>query len=1085
MYEQQREDQGNNLLGNVVIGAGLLGAGALGVNYARSVLKNRNRKTQSATSSDIPRSGQGGVQRMDLSALPEQTRAGVYQRAKEKYPDPGVGKDVQYRNPGSGGTDLSMLVTDPNTGEIYRRGGGQSVNQQQAAPKNQGGGINLSKQNLMSQGSLTTDQMMSFGQRQSRPDVDYVRNRIASGLEAPAGAISSSVQLRNLPPANRVNQLISEIGVDEMGRMTAGPEYAKEAAQQAATESSRQSRIVKQLEKQDPEFERIAKDIIAEMRGGGGQGSTTQPKPSGGGGINDEKAARIARNRQKEMARMNDYMSDVLESSISEIQFTNEQVPSSVLKLAERAGTGTASAQDVSTFRNWAQTQFKNDPTVLGEINEAVGSFFDQQPTKTTPSSSGPKLAGYSEGPVDAADKAAIQASRRDRPQTLVEVRESSRPFVRTAQNEAVQTANDQSDARFFKNLQRNEDVDLTIVNEDVLDKQKARAFDQLFSDAERYMKQKQMESEIDLKFDYSSEEARQAADVGAALERIRNNPTRVAAEKIIDELQAEGRAERDLARFQAEGPEGGELAGLKAEDNIRQRSEQQGSRSMTGEQLEEVLLGESKVIDSNMRGRALRGGKVNEEGNFFTAPGTVTYVGEGGAESGDFRDASTGIRTDIPVVASVAKTPEGAASILASEAIRKRYRDQGPQRLSGPAADVARSMEVMRQGMEAEPREILPSTQVPTINKAGYEYGDVTIAVPAETQFTGDAVDAAGPVLFTGKNKRDSAVVGTSPPLTQGGISFDPDVATYNERMAQGFLNRAIEGGLTQKQTPGYVYTPSQTTEPVVDVVVGPGGRRRQLEIFGNQPLDTPYLSTGKAAGGPEGVDASQRTGYARYTLTSKPVGTPSTGAMTVGINYAELPQSDTSYFNSRDIGRTPYAGPVQTYAERLAQSTGGTATPMSMLPDRGDGRTTRSIQPPAYDPRMKRPNFRLTEVVATPKAVIPVDAGPVRLSIPADPARQEAYKPASFEGSGQDVIYQRMYAPQVAAGNQAVVTYPHMRGQSLFPTGTLINDPDLRGGPVKFQGRERREDEYTRPISERLTRGDTMTRFPLTRRG
>ena len=262
-YERNKEEYNNRLATGLIGGAALLGAGALGANFMRSVNKNRARKAQAAASSDIPKSGQGGVQRMDLSALPEQTRAGVYQRAKEKYPDPGVGKDVQYRNPGSGGTDLSMLVTDPNTGEIYRRGGGQSVNQQQAAPKNQGGGINLSKQNLMGQGSLTTDQMMSFGQRQSRPDVDYVRNRIASGLKAPTGAISSSVQLKSLPPANHVNQLISEIGVDEMGRMTAGPEYAKEAAQQAATESSRQSRIVKQLEKQDPEFERIAKDIIS------------------------------------------------------------------------------------------------------------------------------------------------------------------------------------------------------------------------------------------------------------------------------------------------------------------------------------------------------------------------------------------------------------------------------------------------------------------------------------------------------------------------------------------------------------------------------------------------------------------------------------------------------------------------------------------------------------------------------------------------------------------------------------------------------------------------------------------------------
>ena len=236
-------------------------------------------------------------------------------------------------------------------------------------------------------------------------------------------------------------------------------------------------------------------------------------------------------------------------------------------------------------------------------------------------------------------------------------------------------------------------------MNEDILDKQKARAFDQLVADAERYTRDKQIESEIDLKYDYSSEEARQAADVGAALERIRNNPKRLAAEGIISELQAEGRAERDLARFQSEGESGGELPGLKAEDNIRQRSEQQGSRSMTGEQLEEVLLGESKVIDSNMRGRALRGGKVNEEGNYFTEPGTVTLCwrsADAVKETGDFRDASTGVRTDIPFVASGPKTPEGAASILASEAIRKKYQDQRPEPLKGPAADVARSMQTL-----------------------------------------------------------------------------------------------------------------------------------------------------------------------------------------------------------------------------------------------------------------------------------------------------------------------------------------------------------------------------------------------------
>ena len=384
MYEEQREDQGNNLLGNVVIGAGLLGAGALGLNYARSVAKNRARKAQVNVSDNMPRSGQGGVQRMDLSALPEQTKAGVYQRAREKYPDPGVGKDVQYRNPGSGGTDLSMLITDPNTGEVYRRGGGQSVNQQRASTQ---GGINLAKQNLgtnsgqdsvqngflaaMRQSNNRLGEENAFG---SMSQGDYVRNRIASSLEAAPQSVGPNIQMRDLPPADRVSQLIAEVGVDERGAMTAGREVANEAAQMAATEASRQCAAVRRMEKQDPEFERIAKDILSEMRdkgSGGGGGVAKQHKPSGGG----------------------------------------------------------------------------------------------------------PKLAGYSsEGPVDSQDRQHIQASRRDMPNTLVEVREASAPFARDASNEAVQTANDQRDLLIIKHIQRNEDVDLTRFNEDILDKRVAEA---------------------------------------------------------------------------------------------------------------------------------------------------------------------------------------------------------------------------------------------------------------------------------------------------------------------------------------------------------------------------------------------------------------------------------------------------------------------------------------------------------------------------------------------------------------------------------------------------------------------------------
>ena len=948
MYDEQREDQGNNLLRNVVIGAGLLGAGALGANFAKSVFKNRDRKVQPVNVTVEQPTGQSRTQMRDLSALPHQTKAGVYERARQKYPDPGVGKDVEYRNPGSGGTDLSMLITDPNTGEVYRSGGGQSLRQSQLTPKPN---VNLSKQNLggatprraadneflndmnrLQKNLGEANALESKLQRQQMPGVyqseidasktglgelGYVRNRIASDLEASPQSVGPNVQFRNLPPADRASQLVSEVSVDEMGRMTAGPEVAKETAQMTATESSRQSAAVKRM--QDAEYERIAKQILAEQRGEGGQSVSQEPKPSGSGG---------------------------------------------------------------------------------------------------------PKLAGYS-----------------DKPSTLVEVKQAVTPVSNAARNEAVQTANDQSDSKFFKNLQRNEDVDLTIVNEDVLDKYKARAFDRLTEDAEKYLRDKQIQSEVDLKFDYTSEEARQAADVGAALERIRNNPKRVAAEGIIDELQAEGRAERDLARFQSEGEGAGELPGLKAEDNIRQRSQQQGSRSMTGEQLEEVLLGESKVIDTNMRGRALRGGKVNEEGNMFTEPGTVTYVGEGGAETGDFRDASTGVRGDIPFVASGPKTPEGAASILASEAIRKKYQNQRPEPLKGPAADVARSMQTLREGMSVEPSEVPPSTQVPTIHKGGYADGEAVIAVPPETAFTGDAADAAGPVLFTGKSKANSEILGTSPPLTQDTIVSNPQAAAANEAASQSFLQRAISGGLTQKAAPSV--EEYKTPRIVGPAEAGPG----------RVPL-----SRSAVADPQSGLDPSQRTGYARYLIAdeeraSKPVGAPLTGAMTVGINYAELPQS-TAYRPS-DVGRT---------LPNLSANPAAVARTMSFADSEAPTRTVYRDTRTGYDYVAHPMQPSQVREVKGPKPIAS-DAGLVRMSVSPDPQGQ--------------------YAPQALAGKNPPRTYPRMRGESLFPTGTLINDPNTRGGPVKFEGRERREDEYVRPISERLGRGDTMKRFPIIRRG
>ena len=78
-------------------------------------------------------------------------RQKIYNILKNKYPDPGVGKDREYRNPGSGGTDTSMLITDPNTGEVYRRGGARSVRQMQAST---GGKRPMKKQSSRKAGAL-------------------------------------------------------------------------------------------------------------------------------------------------------------------------------------------------------------------------------------------------------------------------------------------------------------------------------------------------------------------------------------------------------------------------------------------------------------------------------------------------------------------------------------------------------------------------------------------------------------------------------------------------------------------------------------------------------------------------------------------------------------------------------------------------------------------------------------------------------------------------------------------------------------------------------------------------------------------
>ena len=897
---QLKNEDENNIGQNIAIGALGLGGLALASAAGRKAIAQRAAQRRAAGGGgrqggvgfqDNPPpapkdpsggGGSGGI----LADLPSVTRRGAYDRAAAATPDPGVGKDVQYRNPGSGGTDLSMLVTDETTGEIYRRGGGQSSRSQQA--------------------------------REAIQDVN-----------------------------NRVDQLLKDLE----------PDVAREERAMMAQESARQTRNVN-------EVKRVKAEEI-----------------------------------------------------LKEIQQEN----------------------------------------------------------------------------------------------TLVEYQKNREPLIEEQSAAALNTAEDQSDGRFLRELQRNEDIDMTLVNEDVLDASSTQTAqdalfreNQLVQDARDYL----IRQEIDLKYDYTPEESRQAAAVGQALERIQNNPTRVAAEGIIDELRTEARAVADRAKFAKEQRRGktGELPGYREVDNIRQRKEQKTLSALDAprETIEAVLTGEDAPIETNLQGRQLRGGKVDEAGDVrFYGAGAETTDASTGARVGkqgeqykkkaqleamfnrysddeleqiaankariaygdmmqqDLDELQTaqrvlqtraqtsmdkGIDMSGPQQRALAR---GRKGVDVSEASRKRFENQRPVPASQPVQDVARSMETLRQGMSVEPSEAAPVT--PDIRNIGIGFeGDKEIigAIGPSDAYTGAARDAAGSL----KN----VVVGESAPLVQGGIVSNPEVAAQIEDQSQAFLQRAISGGLTQKQTPGYVYTSSQTTEPVADVVVGPGGRRRQLEIFGNQPLDTPYLSTGKSSStvvNPNiGPDPSQRLGYTRYYVGtektgSKPAGVVTGVSPTVNIDYASMPQSDV--YRPTDIGRTV---PNLSASQGSVKSVPGYLQSLPKVSSRQPlaGPAQVNYRPPA-------PGY--TDIGDRPAPTEAAPIGPLTQS-PGLPkiGRQVRERSGYYAGPGQtESTYLTQYGTNIK--------YPRTRGEERFLTEQLINDPSLGAGPVKMPNRFRDQFVIERP--------------------
>lgn len=267
---------------NIAIGAAVLGGLGLATAAGRRAMANR--RAQKAASSTGGR--RGGVDVTDLARRRESAPGdqfteresvftgpvrptaaertdlrrnpkNLYRDLVDKYPDPGVGKEVEYRPPTSyEGQDAeivnrqNMMIVDPDTGIMYPRGSSA----------------------LSEKDRVLMARRQRIQEINTYPDAPRKSNRPMGGPLAVVGdksvnEVEASRQLARRQYAKaqideRVNQLLADVSVGEAGEMLAGPEVAAETRQMTGTESSRQSAAVRRLEKQE---ESLAKNILSEM----------------------------------------------------------------------------------------------------------------------------------------------------------------------------------------------------------------------------------------------------------------------------------------------------------------------------------------------------------------------------------------------------------------------------------------------------------------------------------------------------------------------------------------------------------------------------------------------------------------------------------------------------------------------------------------------------------------------------------------------------------------------------------------------------------------------------------------------------
>jgi hypothetical protein len=486
---------------------------------------------------------------------------------------------------------------------------------------------------------------------------------------------------------------------------------------------------------------------------------------------------------------------------------------------------------------------------------------------------------------------------------------------------------------------------------------------DPLTQEALQYLRAK----EIDTDFDYSAENMRQAAQVRDRVERAQALQNE--ANQILAGLQAKGPVINEqlspqefAASFNKKYRE--ELnPELQMVDNARQRAELLANQAAnSGEDVESLLLGEKGVIDTSMRGRALRGGKINVLGDiiyqdiggtFASADTGLKARQEQGAQYkaraerlNKLRSASDEELTDLvlqgqqalannqPITKLDADTTRFAsqllqtravnnpeptrlqldaldrarASIAATQEILQGSRNLRPTLAPGPAQDVARSMETLRRGMIVDPSEplpVLPSVQQLRTGYASDE--EIGPILGASDVYTGAAAEAAGPVIFTGKSKANTVL--RTPPITGSigtptgryltqdnpdvlgtvynvaGTRANRDIAAQVEANSQAFLADAIAGGLQAKGL--------RSAEPYVTPTRLPG------------PIPPPAQGPSRPPLGMSGIDPSKRTLYSQYrqgVSATTPL-SPFIGEMSGGT-VVVAPPTTVSPGIRRDIG-------------------------------------------------------------------------------------------------------------------------------------------------------------------------------------